>query len=433
MSRLAMLGGEPAVPAGTPAPEWPVVTNAERAAVAEVLRSGRFTGVAAGEQEIPALEREWAGRVGTAHCLAVANGTVALSLALCAAGVAAGDEVIVPALSFVGSALAVAHLGAVPVFADIDPVTFNLAPHALAAARSARTAAVLPVHLHGLPAEMDEICAFARRHGLAVVEDAAQSHGVAYRGRVTGSIGTLGAFSLNASKNLPTCGEGGLVTTDDDELAAQVGRMRQFGEDIPARGERPYLSRSIGWNAKLGAIQAAFTRRQLARLDEASRARDRAVRPFLDRVAALPGFTVPVCPEDREHGWHILRFRVRAEAFGLPGEYAPALRPAATRVLRGEGVPVSRYQSVPLPEQPVFRDGGVAHRATDVSVCRAVVDDSFVIQRAQLNPGTGALLRRFADAFEKLWANRDVLVAMARSSRTDAPVPSLAHTDPLGH
>jgi perosamine synthetase len=425
MGQLAMFGGARAVPKGTKPPPWPVVTADDHEAVLEVLRGGKFTAAAAGEPHIPALEREWAAQVGSAHCIAVANGTVALTIALAAAGVRAGDEVIVPALSFIGSALAPAHLGAIPVFVDIDPVTYNLDTSALAAAVSERTTAVMPVHLHGLPADLDEITAFARRHGLVVVEDSAQSHGVGYRGRVTGSVGQAGAVSLNVSKNLPTCGEGGLITTDDDGLAGRARLMRQFGEDIPDRGERPYESRTVGWNAKINTIQAAFTRRQLGRFADQSAARDVMVRAFLAKVSGLPGLIVPTVPGDREHGWHILRFRVQPETFGLPAECAGAVRAAVCRALRGEGVPVSRYQSMPLGAQPVFRDGRLPSRSLEVPVTTEVVTDSFVLQRVHLNPESGAVLDAIAEAIVKVWSHRDLIASIAGSgSRNAQPAPA---------
>ncbi|GAB2794021.1 DegT/DnrJ/EryC1/StrS family aminotransferase [Amycolatopsis magusensis] len=419
MTKLAMFGGAPAVTRGTPQSSWPVVTDQDTEAVLGVMRSGRFTAASAGEQEIRSLEREWAERVGTAHCLAVANGTAALTIALAAAGVGRGYEVIVPALSFVGSALAPLHVGATPVFVDVHPSTFNLSPDHLAAAVSGRTAAVLPVHLHGLPADMDEILAFAGQRGLVVVEDVAQAPGVRYRGRITGSLGDLGALSLNVSKNLPTCGEGGLLTTGDPELADRAELLRQFGERLGGRGERPYVSHAPGWNAKINAIQAAFTRSQLTRFDEQRAVRDRNVTRLLARVAELPGFTAPEVPADREHGWHILRFRVRPEAFGLPESRASVLRAVTVRVMRAEGVPVSRYQTRPLSEQPIFADAGAPSRALDVSVTRAVVQDSFVLQRIHLNPGAGDLLERVAEAFSKVWEHRAVVANMADSHTPD--------------
>ncbi|MFF9901026.1 DegT/DnrJ/EryC1/StrS family aminotransferase [Streptomyces longispororuber] len=427
---LAMFGGARAVPRGQRIRPWPMVTEQDEQAVLRVLRSGRFTSASSGEREIAGLEREWARHVGTGHCVAVSNGTAALSVALGAVGVGAGDEVVVPALSFIGSAIAPLHLMAVPVFADIDPVTFNLDPAAFEAAITPRTKAVVVVHLHGLPADLDRITAIAARHGIAVVEDAAQAHGARYRGRAVGSVGAANTFSLNVSKNLATCGEGGLVTTDDADVATRATMLRQFGELIPADGDRSYVAHLLGWNCKPNAVQAAFTRSRLARLPAEAAVREENVRRLLGRLAAHPGFLVPEVPRDRTHAWHILRVRVDPAAFGLADAFAGPLRAAVQRALRAEGVPAAPYQLQPLPAQRVFteRRGFGGHpwalpgvvdrpyRAEDFPATLRVLDDSFALQKAHLHPDAGPLLDRYADAFEKVWEHRDALAAVATTA-----------------
>ncbi|OXM52849.1 DegT/DnrJ/EryC1/StrS family aminotransferase [Amycolatopsis alba] len=412
---LAMFGGGRAVPRELRIKAWPVVTEQDEQAVQRVLRSGRFTSASSGEQEIAGLEREWAEYVGTEHCVAVSNGTTALSIALSAAGVGPGDEVIVPALSFIGSAIAPLHLMAVPVFVDIDPVTFNLDPAALDAAITGRTKAIVVVHLHGLPAELDRITAIADRHGIAVIEDAAQAHGARYRGRAVGSFGALNTFSLNVSKNLATCGEGGLITTDDADLATKATMLRQFGELIPAHGERSYVAHLLGWNCKPNAIQAAFTRSRLKRFPAEAGIREDNVGRLLERLAEYPGFLLPEVPPDRTHAWHILRFRVNPAEFGLADEFAGPLRAVVQRALRAEGVPAAPYQLQPLPAQRVF-DGIKAFRAEDFPATLRVLDDSFALQKAHLHPESGQLLARYADAFEKVWRQRDGLAAYATTA-----------------
>lgn len=432
MDKLAMLGGTRAVPRRLRIRPWPHVTEEDKHAVQRVLDSGRFTAASSGEQEIAALEREWARAVETGHCLAVSNGTTALSLALAAAGVGRGDEVIVPALSFIASALAPLHLSAVPVFADVDPWTYNVDPEAVRAALSPRTRAIVVVHLHGLPAELDRIAAIARDHGVALIEDAAQAHGARYRDRPVGSFGAVNAFSLNVSKNLPTCGEGGLVTTDDDEMCRRAEMMRQFGEVIPREGERSYMAHLLGWNHKPNAIQCAFTRSQLVRFGAEAHIRAGNVERLLGRLAALPGLVTPKAAGDRTHAWHILRFRVDATAFGLDPSFNGPVRAALMRALRAEGVPASHYQLLPLPDQAVFQHperspaypdtGGAAPLATDDHPnTRAIIEESFTIQKAHLHPEAGPLLSAYADAFEKVWQQPDAVRQYATGMEYQSP------------
>ncbi|WP_073947324.1 DegT/DnrJ/EryC1/StrS family aminotransferase [Streptomyces kebangsaanensis] len=412
--QLAMLGGPRAVPPETAAPRWPVVTRGDEEAVARVLTGGRLTATAEGEEEVPGLEREWAAYTGTAHCAAVGSGTAALQLALAALGVGPGDEVVVPAVSMNATALAVVQQGARPVFADIDPETYTMDPDAVRAVAGPRTKALLPVHLHGLPADMDALRTIAAELGAAVVEDAAQSHGAAHRGRRTGALGTVGCFSLHPSKNLPTCGEGGLLTTDDPDIHERVLRLRQFGEDPRPRRTRSYVSHIAGWNHRIGPVEAAFARSQLARLDEYGRRRAPGVLAFLDRLASLPGLLVPVVPKGSVHAWHILRFRLDPQALGLADEDAAALRRALHRALRAEGVPVSRYQEEPLPAHPAFTPHVPA--GARFPVARAVLTDSLCLQRRHLDPGSGPVLAAYADGFEKVWQHLDLIRRMVRSA-----------------
>lgn len=428
MSELAVLGGAPTVPREMRKVEWPVITDSDRKAVLQVLDGGQLVSNSDQETAVSVLERRWADRVGVAHCVGVANGTAALSLALAALGVGPGDEVIVPALSFIASGLAPLHQLAVPVFADIDPVTFTIDPGEVAARITPRTAAIMPVHLHGLPAELDSINDIARRHGLAVIEDAAQAHGATYRGRQVGSLGTIAAFSLQVTKNLPTCGEGGLVTTGDAALAERVRLARQFGEVIEPGKPRDYVSHSLGWNAKLNPVQAGFALAQLDKFDEYEARRQANVPKLLDRLRELPGIQVPSALPHASHAWHILRFRFDPRAAGLSGVTAPAMRSALRRVLRAEGVPLSQYQLMGLPEQRVFVDrigfgqgypwtaAPDAPKPDDYPVTRAVIDDSLTLQKRHLSPAAGRLLQRYADAFEKVWGHLDVVARMARSA-----------------
>ncbi|MFD7977966.1 DegT/DnrJ/EryC1/StrS family aminotransferase [Streptomyces sp. NPDC059071] len=427
MSKLAAFGGTAAVPRDRRHVDWPLVEDEDRKAVLDALDGARLVSNSDGANPVSTLEERWARHFGHEHCVAVSTGTAALSLALAALGVGPGDEVIVPAMSFIATGLAPVHQMAVPVFADIDPVTFTIDPDDIERRITDRTRAIIPVHLHGAPADMDRITDIARRHGLAVVEDAAQAPGATHRGRPVGSIGDAGAFSLQATKNIPTCGEGGLLVTGDAGLAEAVRKGRQFGEVIEAGRDRDYISYGLGWNHKMNALQAAFTDAQLARFDDYESMRQRNVTEFLGRLAQLPGLRVPTALQDTTHAWHILRFRFDPAAFGLDGVRPEALRSALRRLLRAEGVPMSQYQLMPLPDQKVFVDrvgfgSGYPWTVTGAPapvkgegypVTRAVIADSLTLQKRHLHPGSGELLRLYADAFEKVWANRDMVATLA--------------------
>jgi perosamine synthetase len=419
---LAAFGGVPAVRPELRSLQWPVITDADRAAVLGVLDEGALVADTDGRTAVSELEQRWAAFCGARHCVATSNGTTALATGLAALGIGAGDEVIVPALSFAASGLAPLHQGAVPVFADIDPVTMTIDPAAAARLVSPRTAAILPVHLHGHPADMTAIGALADRCQLAVLEDAAQAHGATWLGRQVGTLGHAAAFSLQVTKNLPTCGEGGLLTTGDPQVARRAQRIRQFGEDIEPGRDRAYISHVLGWNHKMNPVQAAFTLSQLDRFGAYEAARQRNIPEFLRRLSPLPGLTVPSVRPGATHAWHILRFRLDPAAAGLDDVSAGGFRRAVHRLLRAEGVPMSRYQVLPLPRQPVFagdagpgrpRDGGPG---ANCPVTEAVIDDSLTLQRRHLHPDARAALASYADGFEKVWAQLPLAAAMARAA-----------------
>jgi perosamine synthetase len=239
---------------------------------------------------IQAFETEFARYVDSPHALACCNGTVALHLALLGAGCGPGDEVIVPTLTYIASANAVTYCGATPVFVDVDPRTFNLDPAQVAARITPRTKAIMAVHLYGHPADMDPLIELAARHGLLLIEDAAESHGALYKGRKTGSIGEVGVFSFFGNKILTT-GEGGMVTTANADRAAQMKLLRGQGMDL----QRRYWFPVVGYNYRMTNIEAAIGLAQLERVDDHLAARHR-VRGWYDaRLRDLADFVqIPV-------------------------------------------------------------------------------------------------------------------------------------------
>ena len=239
--------------------------------------------------EVERFEAEFAAVCGVTECVGVASGTAALAVAMKAAGIGPGDEVIVPAHTFIASVLGVLHTGATPVFCDVEPGTGLIDPDSAAAVLTPRTAAILAVHLYGQACEMDALCALARSHGVLVVEDAAQAHGSTYRGRSVGALGTVAAFSFYPTKNLGALGDAGAVCTDDPEIARRARRLRDLGQR--RKGEHV----EVGFNERLDGLQAGFLRAKLPHLDTANRARREHAAAYRQ---GLTGFRLL---EERDH------------------------------------------------------------------------------------------------------------------------------------
>jgi dTDP-4-amino-4,6-dideoxygalactose transaminase len=388
-----------------------------------------------------ALEREFAAFVGAKHCLVTHCGTSALQIALASAGVRAGDEVVMPAYSFVATPMAAILIGAVPIFADVDPATGCLDPASAEAAVTQRTRALMPVHIHGCAADLDALQAVARRRDLLVVEDAAQAHGATFGGRPVGALGASGGFSMQSSKNL-AAGEGGLFVTNDDAVAAEAACVRNFGQDIlrsdaadydpahPLDGVRALDARRIGSMYRGNEMMAAFARTQLAGLAErTARCQEKAAR--LSRALAdLPGVKPPVVPAGRTSVHH--KYLVQLDSKEAPPPLsARSWRDAVLTALRAEGLEVVLWQSAPLPAQGVFqrRDlsagfprpqpGGTDladnYRAERYPRTAALLDGSVVLfsQSCPLIAQPDEVVDRYAEAFQRVWHHREALAAWA--------------------
>ena len=295
MAALAIHGGEKTNPEGYV--QWPVITDREKQAVMEVLDSGILWGTHA--PQVKALQREWAAYVGTNHCLVTNSGTSALHIAVAAAGVGPGDECITTALTFVATALAVMHNNGIPVFVDVDPKTFNIDPAKIEEKITEKTKAILPVHLHGLPADMDQVNAIAKKYNLTVIEDACQAHGATYKGKKVGALGDMAAFSLNGSKNLPG-GEGGLFNTDSDELRYRADMVRTLGWLIEEDVEWEYNAVKVGWMYRYQEMPAALVRTRLKTLDQENGQRRKNAEYLTEHLGKLKGVTPPEVPPDRD-------------------------------------------------------------------------------------------------------------------------------------
>ena len=299
-------------------------------AVSRVLKSGRYI---LGE-ETKNFEKEFAQKLGARYAVAVSSGTSALYLSMIACGLGKGDEVIVPSFSFIASASPIVDVGAKPVFCDVDNETLTIDPSDFERRITDRTKAVVPVHLFGHPANMDEICEIADEHSLKIIEDCAQAHGSMIGQKFAGSFGTASCYSFYPSKNMTVYGDGGMVTTNDPTIAEQVRLLRNHG-----RTEK-YLHEKLGFNFRLSEIAAALGRYQLGKLDSFNEARRKAAS-FYDNE--LSGYvTTPVERPDTRHVYHMYVVRTKH-------------RDSLKEFLSVRGIGVGVHYPIPIHLQPVFR------------------------------------------------------------------------------
>lgn len=319
-----------------------------QAAAERVIRSARFIG----GPEVAGLEEECAAYLGVKHAIGCNSGTDALVIGLRALGVAEGDEVITTPFTFFASPESIGIIGAREVFADVEPDTFNIDPARVEDAITPRTRALMPVHVFGRPANMDAIMDIAHRHGLAVIEDCAQSFGCRfgpdsrYAGRQTGSVGGVGAYSFFPSKNLGGFGDGGLIVTEDDEVADLARKLRAHG------GKHKYNNEMLGYNSRLDALQAAILRIKLPHLDANNEGRRAAAGRYGDLLADLDGVITPdVVPG---HVFHQYTIRV------LDGA-----RDSVRQALQDESIGCMIYYTTPCHRLPVYADRGIEMPVAD--------------------------------------------------------------------
>ena len=415
---LAMLGGSPAVQPGLKV-GWPIVTEDDKRAVIRVLDEGLFG------PEMSALEREFEAFVGVRHCLACNGGTAAVHIALAAAGVEAGDEVITSAFSFLATPVAVLHQSAVPIFADIAPRTFTIDPADVERRITSRTRAILPVHIHGVTAEMDAINTLARRHGLIVIEDACQAPGARYRGRRAGALAAMAAFSLNGTKNLPA-GEGGLFVTDDQTFRDRANSVRMVGETLPESDGTMKYQHLVAWNYRTQEMSSALARSQLRRLEAVNRTARANGEALTGRLAGIRGIEPPFVPSHCESVYHKYRVRLRPEDLDVPLR-GPAFRDLVRQALEAEGVDAVYWLREPLPAHPIFqrREGfgrgypwtinhaGYAYHVEEYPRTIDLLENSLVICSEQhpIYCQPAALMERYAEAVAKVMNRASLLQA----------------------
>jgi perosamine synthetase len=430
---LALQGGDPVLEAGSVAP-WPQILAEDSAAVLRALETS--TPWQWPFKEVTRLESAWASYVDRKYCIATNSGTSALHMCVAAADVEPGDEVLVPADTFLASATCVLHANAIPVFVDTDPVTFTIDPAQAGQHVGPRTRAMVAVDLHGLPADYGRLREVANRYGLFLIEDASQAHGATYRGRRAGSLGDASACSINGSKCLSGLGEGGLFTTDAADRRDLAARLCAFDDEYASADVPGYHSRIMGWNYRMDVLAAAFAHSQLQRLPEMTSTRIENGTWLAKALSGLPAVRLPEVPPDRSHVFFLCPILVEPEAVGLDKVPVTAFRRTLKDALRAEGVPIQESQTIPLPGLAMFRQGrgygrgcpwtcthaspGREYSAADYPVASDICQRRLVLGHSYSSfgpPNSLQTMHQIADAFVKVLAeHRDDLIRLVKES-----------------
>ena len=343
MAKLAINGGTPALPDGLKSSPWPVFDDTERRALLDVLESGAWCSMSEGK--VAEFEEAFADYIGTKHAAAVPTGTAALELAFTAVGIEPGDEVIVPAVTFVASASAIVLANGVPVFVDVDPETYQISPDAVEAAITDRTRAIEPVHYGGYPADMDRITEIAGKHGLFVIEDCAEAHGSEWRGKRVGSLGDIGCFSFQMGKPL-TCGEGGAITYSNDELATSCYAYARLGRKP---GGEKYTHYVPAGNYRMSQFLGALLLAQLGRLEEQTEVRHGSGEYLAAELEKLEGISaLKRDPRVTKRGYYFYFMRYDAP------QWNDVHRDRFMEALKAEGVACGTAHNGPIYQNPAF-------------------------------------------------------------------------------
>jgi len=407
MSELAINGGKPI--RTRPFPKWPVYDESEKKALEEVLQSGVW---GSGGSKVNKFEKKFAGYHNAEYGICVVNGTTALEVALKASGIGAGDEVIVPAYTFLATASSVLLVNAVPIFVDIDPDTYCIDPQQIENAITERTKAIIPVHLAGHSSNMDKIMEIAKENNLVVIEDCAQAHLAEWKGKKVGSIGDLGCFSFQSSKNM-TSGEGGIIVTNNKELADKCWSYHNCGR---TRGGPWYKHPLLGWNYRMTEFQAAVLLVQLNRLEKQNKTRNENALYLSAKLSEIDGIT-PLKRDERvtTHAYHLYIFRYAKEKF------SGVTRDRFLEALNAEGIPCARGY-VPLykegylnearkcPLSCSYYSGKIDYTKVDCPVTEKACNEEAVWLTQNMLLGTKEDMDTIVEAIQKVKNNVDELI-----------------------
>jgi len=433
--RLALFGGDPVVEDHTRLRiEWPPVDREDLLALEGVIRRREFSG--RDSPEVRCLEQEMSDVFAPMIATALNSGSSALHCALAALEILPGEEVIVPSLTFVACALAVVHNHSIPVFADIDPVTYNITWNEIRKVVTPRTRAVIVPHMHGFPADIDEITSQCHRRGLKVIEDVAQAPGARVNGELVGTIGDVAAFSFMSQKNIGTCGECGVLLTRTLAQRNRAEMLRIYGEIIRTGQSRLYNSFTMGWNYTLNPLQAAMARVRLGRMEEVTAQIRLAGRRLTAGLLQFPWLRPPLERQRHEAVFHFIRVWLDCRYVGYSD--AGRFRQAIQDALAAEGLNTRLYQNVPLPGHPVFQTrnalgGGVPWSCADSVINYRLTDYPHALDTIRRTLILGSIgsapayllcegtVDRYIEGFRKVDKNLDQIISYAKGLRYQEP------------
>lgn len=351
--KLAINGGEKT--RTNEFPKHPVITEKDKKAVLDVLNSGNISTFIAssgknflGGKKINELEEAFCDYFNVKYAVAMNSATSCLHAAIIACGIKAGDEVIVPPYTFTSTATCALMHNAIPVFVDVDPDTFCIDPVEVEKAITPKTKAIIPVHLFGYPAEMEQIKEIAKKHNLKVIEDCAQAPGGKYNDKLLGTMGDVGVFSLTESKTI-TSGEGGVAITNDEEIAKILQMVRNHGEMIIASEKRTYKSNFVGFCYRMTEMAAALGKSQFSRLDQLNQTRIELANYLYEQLKDIPGFVKPKILPQHKHVYYLMAFKYDEEKSGIP-------RKLFVEALNAEGIPTGAGYVAPLYLTPIYHE-----------------------------------------------------------------------------
>ena len=425
MAKLAINGGKRLIPEGA-IQNWPPIDDTDRKMVLASLDGGKH----AFGPDCKAFQDEFAAYTGNKYAIFTNSGTAALHMCVVAAGIGAGDQVIVTSYSWSSSATCILHHNAIPVFVDINFDTINIDEDKIEAAITPKTKAIIAVNLHGLTCNYDKLRAIAKKHKLVIIEDSCQAHGAKFKGVNAGKLGDCAAFSFNQNKCLCS-GEGGMFVTDNEDMAKKAAQLWSFGETATPLESRDFHSYALGWMYRGANLTAAFGRAQLAKMDRYFNTIQANAAVLTAKIKDIKGLIVPVQPEGYLHNWYNYTSRVDMKAIGWTGAPAP-MRDAIMAAIQAEGAPVGIWQRFILPDMTVFKaknayGGGcpwscpfadklgekVNYRREDFPVAQRHCDTHFGMTVPLRAPNTTASAALVGEAFLKVFENLNELKVKA--------------------